>query len=162
MKAIKLPQSVFAHPRGYAFSLAMEAATTPMEQLAVVSEYKRDVVDPSMLVGTDTHDVYKAFLDERDVDNAAPNYNGILPVEYHVHLLEDADGNYVVWLLDEDSLYVGVRYGVPAAEVFDKAREAFFLFRVTGSTVEDYEAWKSAGANEVDFLVAASKAKSID
>lgn len=153
MKAIKLPQSVFTHPRGYDFYLALEAATTSMEQLAVLEEYEGDVVDPSILLGRGTGAAYARFWDERVADNAKPGY-GIIPFEYRVRLLEDADGNYVLWLLDEDGLFIGARYGVPLSEVFEQARQVLFLSRVIGSTGEDYEAWKEGGAGETEFLVA--------
>lgn len=158
METIQLPQSVFTHPRGYDFYLAMEEAATPMEQLAVVKEYAGDVVDPSILLGNGTRVAYEVFRDERDADNAAPDF-GILPVEYRIHLLQDADQNYVLWLLDEDGLYVGVRYGVPANMVFEKAREIYYLARVATASVAEYEEWKSNGAQEAEFLASAVDAR---
>lgn len=127
---VKLPESIYIHPNGYAFQQDFNNAKTVANQAKIVKNFSSlNGFDNDVVLGKDS----KSF--RQNIRNEIVDNNGDLnspPIEYNVHVLQDADDKFSVWLLDEDQLFVGVRYNVPIDAGYDNVLDIYSEDRRNG------------------------------
>lgn len=127
---VELPETIYAHPDGYGFQKDFENAKTSAEQVQVVRNFQpTSGVNRNEVIGKDSADFNKNIRNE--IVSNESNLNSP-PIEYNVHVLQNADDEFSVWLLDEDQLFVGVRHNVSVDEGYDNVLDIYAEDRRNG------------------------------
>lgn len=133
---VELPETIYAHPDGYEFQQNFDNAKTSAKQAETVRNLEtvrnfrpKNAFDRDAILGKDSADFKKGIRNEIVKNEGDLNSPA---TEYNVHVLQNSDDKFSVWLLDEDQLFVGARHNVSADEGYDNVLDIYAEDRRNG------------------------------